>query len=193
MGFERRITLLALFAGLPGVLLCMLLLWLGDCAGSSSVDCRPHFGGCLAKHCLESEATRDSVHCKLFRTFSPHCMKATTQYARGERSWAMRSARCCWKQMNLAKLSASDVGALEATALLRTVMSKIEVAVFAFDGAQRLRLVNRAGENYWLSRRRVCWANCGELGLSPVPRSCGRGRSPYDADGFSRWSWTLGR
>ena len=38
------------------------------------------------------------------------------------------------------------LGALEATALLRTVMSEIEVAVFAFDGDQKLRLVNRAGE-----------------------------------------------
>jgi nitrogen fixation/metabolism regulation signal transduction histidine kinase len=38
------------------------------------------------------------------------------------------------------------VGALEATALLRTVMSEIDVAVFAFDPERRLRLVNRAGE-----------------------------------------------
>ncbi len=35
---------------------------------------------------------------------------------------------------------------MEATALLRAVMSEIDVAVFAFDGEQRLRLVNRAGE-----------------------------------------------
>src|SRR5919106_611412 len=34
------------------------------------------------------------------------------------------------------------LGALEATALLRTVMSKIEVAVFTFDMDERLRLVN---------------------------------------------------
>src|SRR6266568_1028541 len=38
------------------------------------------------------------------------------------------------------------LGAKEATALLRTVMREINLAVFAFDGAQRLRLVNRAGE-----------------------------------------------
>jgi nitrogen fixation/metabolism regulation signal transduction histidine kinase len=38
------------------------------------------------------------------------------------------------------------LGALEATTLLRTVMAEIDVAVFAFDGEQRLRLVNRAGE-----------------------------------------------
>jgi len=38
------------------------------------------------------------------------------------------------------------LGALEATTLLRTVMAEIDVAVFAFDGAHHLRLVNRAGE-----------------------------------------------
>ncbi len=38
------------------------------------------------------------------------------------------------------------LGALEATALLRTVMEEINLAVFAFDHRQTLRLVNRAGE-----------------------------------------------
>ena len=43
-------------------------------------------------------------------------------------------------------LRGQRLGAMEATALLRTVMSEIDVAVFAFDLDQRLRLVNRAGE-----------------------------------------------
>src|SRR6478736_9996988 len=30
LGFEQRITFLALFAGLPAVTLCVLLLWLGE-------------------------------------------------------------------------------------------------------------------------------------------------------------------
>jgi nitrogen fixation/metabolism regulation signal transduction histidine kinase len=38
------------------------------------------------------------------------------------------------------------LGALEATTLLTTVMALIDVAVFAFDRDERLRLVNRAGE-----------------------------------------------
>src|SRR5205823_3058883 len=42
-------------------------------------------------------------------------------------------------------LRAQRLGALEATALLRRVMEEIDVAVFAFDGSQALRLVNRAG------------------------------------------------
>jgi two-component system, NtrC family, nitrogen regulation sensor histidine kinase NtrY len=43
-------------------------------------------------------------------------------------------------------LRTQRLGAMEATALLRTVMAEIDVAVFAFDDADRLRLVNRAGE-----------------------------------------------
>ncbi len=45
-----------------------------------------------------------------------------------------------------ATLRDQRLGALEATALLRKVMEEIEVAAFAFDPQQTLRLVNRAGE-----------------------------------------------
>jgi two-component system nitrogen regulation sensor histidine kinase NtrY len=43
-------------------------------------------------------------------------------------------------------LRAQRLRALEATALLRRVMEEIDVAVIAFDGQHRLRLVNRGGE-----------------------------------------------
>jgi nitrogen fixation/metabolism regulation signal transduction histidine kinase len=56
---------------------------------------------------------------------------------------------------------------LEATALLRAVMSEIEVAVFTFDGEQRLRLVNRAGEQLLSqSGRQVLGRTASELGLA---------------------------
>ena len=45
-----------------------------------------------------------------------------------------------------ATLRDQRLGALEATALLRKVMEEIDVAAFAFDPGQQLRLVNRAGE-----------------------------------------------
>jgi nitrogen fixation/metabolism regulation signal transduction histidine kinase len=44
-------------------------------------------------------------------------------------------------------LRVQRLGAFEATALLRTIMAEIDVAVFTFDPDRRLRLVNRAGEN----------------------------------------------
>ncbi|MBA3522152.1 MAG: PAS domain-containing sensor histidine kinase [Gemmatimonadales bacterium] len=43
-------------------------------------------------------------------------------------------------------LRSQRLSALEATALLRRVIEEIDVAVFAFDGGHRLRLVNRGGE-----------------------------------------------
>src|SRR5438067_5372307 len=43
-------------------------------------------------------------------------------------------------------LRSQRLGAMEATALLRTVMAEIDVAIFAFDEHGQLRLVNRAGE-----------------------------------------------
>ncbi|MGH9800087.1 MAG: sensor histidine kinase, partial [Blastocatellia bacterium] len=43
-------------------------------------------------------------------------------------------------------LRVQRLGAMEATALLRRVMEEIDLAVFAFDSQQRLRLVNPAAE-----------------------------------------------
>jgi len=43
-------------------------------------------------------------------------------------------------------LQEQRLGALEATALLRTVMEEIDVAIYAFDANETLRLVNRAGQ-----------------------------------------------
>ncbi|MEM7152236.1 MAG: ATP-binding protein [Myxococcota bacterium] len=68
------------------------------------------------------------------------------------------------------------LGALEATDLLRTVMSEIAVAVFAFDDQARLRLVNRAGERLLgTPRERLEGADADALGLrelleGPAPR-----------------------
>ncbi len=45
-----------------------------------------------------------------------------------------------------ATLRNQRLGAMEATALLKKVMEEIDVAVFAFDRQQALRLVNRSGE-----------------------------------------------
>lgn len=65
------------------------------------------------------------------------------------------------------RLSDQRLGALEATALLRTVMAEIDVAVFAFDPDQQLLLINRAGERI-LSRpaSRLVGRRAAELGLS---------------------------
>ncbi len=66
-----------------------------------------------------------------------------------------------------ATLREQRLGALEATALLRTVMAEINLAVFAFDDQQKLRLVNRAGERLLAQpEERLLGRTAGELGLS---------------------------
>jgi nitrogen fixation/metabolism regulation signal transduction histidine kinase len=59
------------------------------------------------------------------------------------------------------------LGSLEATALLRTVMSEIDVAVFAFDDQRKLRLVNRAGERL-LGRpvEQLLWRTADDISLA---------------------------
>jgi nitrogen fixation/metabolism regulation signal transduction histidine kinase len=67
------------------------------------------------------------------------------------------------------------LGALEATALLRKVMEEIDVAVFAFDGAGSLRLVNRAGERILNQpSERLLGRTAEGLGLS----ECLKGETP---------------
>lgn len=64
-------------------------------------------------------------------------------------------------------LQEQRLGALEATALLRTVMEEIEVAVFTFDEQKKLKLVNRAGQKL-LARpaERLLDCTAGQLGLA---------------------------
>lgn len=60
------------------------------------------------------------------------------------------------------------LGALEATALLRKVMEEIEVAVFAFDAASELQLLNRAGERLLgAPAERLVGLSADALGLLP--------------------------
>jgi PAS domain S-box-containing protein len=66
-------------------------------------------------------------------------------------------------------LQTQRLGAMEATALLRTVMAEIDAAIFAFDADNQLRLVNRAGERL--------------LG-SPFERLLGRTASALGLEGF---------
>jgi nitrogen fixation/metabolism regulation signal transduction histidine kinase len=86
---------------------------------------------------------------------------------------------------------------MEATTLLRTVMAEIDSAIFAFDPAQRLRLVNRAGEKLLAqTESRLLGRTSQELGLS----ECFHGQhhqSPYTMQmnfpgGAGRWEIRCG-
>ena len=81
---------------------------------------------------------------------------------------------------------------LEATALVRTVMSEIDVAVFAFDGSHRLRQVNTAAEHMYSDRPLTMGSTADELGLE----SCLSGPSSRTVDleiGGSAGRWEMRR
>jgi len=64
-------------------------------------------------------------------------------------------------------LQEQRLSALEATALLRTVMEEIEVAIFAFDADRKLRLANQAGQRLLAKpAERILGRDAAELGLA---------------------------
>jgi nitrogen fixation/metabolism regulation signal transduction histidine kinase len=165
--FERRITLLALGAGFPAVALCAFLLW---------------FDGYSA----QVQWTIDLLLVLLWlgisfnlrtRIVRPLQTLSNILAAIREGDYSIRGRRALsGDALGEVMLEVNDLGqtlrgqrlgAMEATALLRTVMGEIDVAVFAFDGNQRLQLVNRAGERLLAQpSARLLGRTSDELGLS---------------------------
>lgn len=79
-------------------------------------------------------------------------------------------------------LKSQRLGALEATALLRTVMEEIDVAVFALNEERQVRLVNRAGGRL-LGRpvERTVGYDAATLGLSSALALAARGGGVVEA------------
>jgi nitrogen fixation/metabolism regulation signal transduction histidine kinase len=146
MKFERRITFLTLAAGFPAVALCAFLLWYGDYSGRVqwTVDLflviiwlGVAFN--LKQRIIRPLQTLSNILAAIREgDYSIRGRRAAVGDALGEVMLEVNDLGQTLREQRL--------GAMEATALLRTVMAEIDVAVFAFDGNERLRLVNRAGE-----------------------------------------------
>ena len=123
----------------------------------------------LAGYRFQSQSSASFGHCKLFQIFWRQFAKATIRFAADAPRWATRLGEVMLEVNDLGQtLREQRMGALEATALLRTVMAEIDVAVFAFDGEQRLRFVNRAGERLLAQpATRLLGRTSDELGLAP--------------------------
>ena len=143
---ELRIQILTLLAGLPAVITCAVVLWTEGYSAkvqwTLGLLILGFWIGCAA-------AVRERVASPL-RTLS-NLLEAMRE---GDYSIRARDARSddslgeVMQQVNLmgATLRAQRLGALEATTLLRKVIEEIDVAIFAFDAENKLRLVNPAGE-----------------------------------------------
>lgn len=150
---ETRVLRLSLLTGLPGTALAMALLWTGDFAGRTQWTLTLVVAGAWLAFAWQ---LRETV-VRPLQTLS-NLLGALRE---GDFSLRARGAGRT-DALGLAFLEANALsetlreqrmGALEATALLRQVMEEIDVAVFAFDETQRLRLVNRAGERLLAAAR----------------------------------------
>jgi two-component system, NtrC family, nitrogen regulation sensor histidine kinase NtrY len=144
--YEHRIQLLALAAGLPGSAIALILLWIGDYSSRTDwtlglliVGFWLGFAFSLRHRVVFSLQTLSNLLAALREEdFSVRGRDARRDDAMGE---VMIEVNALGETLREQRL-----GALEATALLRTVMEEIDVAIFTFDNESKLRLVNRAGE-----------------------------------------------
>src|SRR5437773_4764047 len=144
---QGKLTWLIIGAVAPAVIIVMLILWFGDFSAKVQWTLTIVIAAFAAAFI---SAARDHVVHPL-QTMS-NLLAALRE---GDYSIRARGARAddalgeVLLEVNTLgeTLRVQRLGAFEATALLRTIMAEIEVAVFTFDPDRRLRLVNRAGEN----------------------------------------------
>src|SRR5258706_15023672 len=145
MVFERRVLALAFLVGAPGLVLGLVLLWAGDFSAPTewnltllSVGLSLAIAATLRGHVIGPLQTISNMLAALREgAFSMRAHGANSKDALGLLLLELTGLG--------EDLRGQRLGALEATALLRRVMEEIDVAVFAFDGAAALRVVNRSG------------------------------------------------
>jgi nitrogen fixation/metabolism regulation signal transduction histidine kinase len=166
---ETRVFLLTLLSGGPAVVLSIGLLW--------QTDLSPGLRWMLAV--LVFAIWWGLAHVVRERVVRPFQTASNLLSALREEDFSVRARSPrqddalgeLMQEVNALSqmLRAQRLGALEASALLRTVMTEIDVVVFTFDDVQRLQLVNRAGERL-LARpiEQLLGRTAGELGLGEL-------------------------
>ena len=173
---DRRVLLLALAAGAPGVVASVLLLRFGGYEAKLVWTVAGLVAGVWLAFAFSVQS--DVIH--PLRTLSNllAALREEDYSFRARRTRGDDALSQAMAEVNAlaATLREQRLGALEATALLRKVAEEIDVAVFTFDGEERLRLVNRAAERI-LARpsEQLLGRTAAELGLSgalhaPGPR-----------------------
>jgi two-component system nitrogen regulation sensor histidine kinase NtrY len=146
LSYEGKITWLTLAAVAPAIVTALALLWFGDHTPKVQWTLTILIVGCLAafiwstrEHVVRPLQTLSNLLAALREgDYSIRARGARGDSALGEVLLEVNSLGETLRQQRL--------GAFEATALLRTIMSEIDVAIFTFDPERRLRLINRAGE-----------------------------------------------
>ena len=146
LNFERKIFLLTILAGLPGVMATGILLWTGD----YTAQFRWTLWVLLVFTWLGiAFRLREKVVFPLQTLSNLLAALREEDYSIRARGAGFNDALAeVMHEVNALgeSLRLQRMGAVDATTLLRSVMAEIDVAVFTFDANQNLRLVNRAGE-----------------------------------------------
>jgi two-component system nitrogen regulation sensor histidine kinase NtrY len=187
--FDQRILLLALAAGFPAALVALILLWTGDSTPKVQWTLTVFIVGVWTT-CSFSVRHRVVLPLQTLSNLLAALRESDFSIrARGASGDDPLGAVMLEVNVLASTLHDQRLGALEAGALLRTVMVEIDVAVFTFDGAQTLRLVNRAGERLLAQPvEQLLGHTAAELGL----HACLQGASPRIEDvafpgGSGRW------
>jgi nitrogen fixation/metabolism regulation signal transduction histidine kinase len=146
LSFDTRILLLTFFISLPGVIVAGLLLWFGN----HSLELKWTLTVLIAVAWMIGSSVLHGQVIRPLQTLS----NMVAAIREEDFSFRLRGgsredslADLILEINSLAgRLQQQKISALEATALLKKVMMEIDVAVFTFDQQQRLRIVNRAGE-----------------------------------------------
>ena len=163
---DQRVFAHALLAGLPAVIVAMAYLWGGDETPKEQWTLTLVIVGFWLGFAA-------SVRTQVVRPLQTMA-NLLSALREGDFSIRARGARRdeplgdVLAEINTlgAVLQEQRLGALEATALLRTVMEEIDVAIFAVDEASTLRLVNRAGQELLAQpAERILGRQAAEIGL----------------------------
>src|SRR6266478_3241829 len=146
LSYEGKITWLTFVAVAPAMITALALLWFGDHTPKVQWTFTILIAGFLTalmwsirEHAVRPLQTLSNLLAALREgDYSIRARGAREGSALGEVLLEVNSLGETLRQQRL--------GAFEATALLRTIMSEIDVAIFTFDPERCLRLVNRAGE-----------------------------------------------
>ena len=189
MTYQRSIPLLAFLSGLPAVAVALVLLWTGDHASRTqwtlSVLIVLVWMGLLV-------VLRDRLVRPLHAVSNLLAALREGDYSLRTRVPNRRDALgLILAEVNALGQSFQEqrLDALEAANLLGRVLAVIDVALFAFDEKDRLRLMNRAGEELLAKPERDAIGQSAEaLGLAP----CLTGQTPRIMDmafagGLGRW------
>ncbi|HWL15090.1 MAG TPA: PAS domain-containing sensor histidine kinase, partial [Opitutus sp.] len=165
---EQLVFFQSLLAGLPAVLVAMYYLWLGSAATPKVqwtltlviVGCWLGFALALQARVVRPLQTMANLLSALREgDFSVRARGARRDEPLGD---VMAEINTLSRTLQEQRLSA-----LEATALLRTVMEEIDVAIFAFDADGKLRLANHAGQILLAKpAERILGRDATELGLA---------------------------